>query len=131
MATKAAAVHTKSASGGSASSFRELAGILRALEYLGSEAWPTLEAQTIRTLLEIATSGELPMQEIIKRVGMSGAAVSRNVDMLGDGKLGAPGLKWVEVNVDPADRRIKRVKLTAKGRAVVDTFADNLRRYMK
>lgn len=118
--------------GGSTSSSRgtrELAGMLKALEWLASEAWADVQAQTIRTLLEVATSGELPMQELIRRVGVSGAAVSRNVDLLAEGKVGLPGKGWLSVSVDPVDRRIKRVRLTSKGARVVERVAEELRRY--
>jgi DNA-binding MarR family transcriptional regulator len=103
--------------------------MLRALEWFGEQAWVDIQAQTIRTLLEVAVSGELPMQELVKRLGVSGAAVSRNVDVLSEGKIGHPGKGWLEVNVDPGDRRIKRVRLTAKGRAVVDKLTDQLRSF--
>src|SRR5262245_1032495 len=95
---------------------RELAGLLRSLEFLTSESWPTLETQTIRVVLEVAMSSGISTQELAKRIGVSGAAISRNVlDILGEGRVGSPGLKWVTSDIDPGDRRLRIIKLTTKG----------------
>jgi DNA-binding MarR family transcriptional regulator len=99
------------------------------MEFLAAEGWPTIEAQSVRALLEVALNPDVTMTELIKRLNISGAAVSRNIDFLGDGKIGTPGAKWVEVNVDPHDRRMKRVRLTAKGRSVMNKLAEELRSY--
>ncbi|GBL46900.1 hypothetical protein SFMTTN_2727 [Sulfuriferula multivorans] len=61
------------------------------------------------------------MPELESAVGVSQATISRNVAKLGDGvTFKEKGAGLVEAYEDPKYRRRKLVKLTPKGRRVVD-----------
>jgi DNA-binding MarR family transcriptional regulator len=61
-------------------------------------------------------SKELSMREISEGLGLSLATTSRTVDGLCKRRL-------VTRDEDPEDRRMKRVRLTAKGQATIDRVA--------
>lgn len=77
---------------------------------------PEMQAQTMLTLINVMRQGELAMAELEKSVGVSQAAISRNISRLSDGL--PPDFKGphvVEAYEDPMYRRRKIVKLTPKG----------------
>lgn len=84
---------------------------LRVLEETG------LSLTQCKAILEIGGLGEImptcQLKELAERLGTSTPAMSRAVDDLVKKKL----VTRVE---DPADRRARRIELTAKGRQVVD-----------
>lgn len=60
-------------------------------------------------------------RELARLCGLTPALVSRNLGELGEwSRLQRPGLGLVETSTDYADRRRKPVKLTAKGRKLMD-----------
>lgn len=75
-----------------------------------------LQAQTILTLLTIMRRKEMPMSDLEKVVGVSQAAISRNISRLSRGlppAFAGPGV--IEAFEDPYYRKRKIVQLTAKG----------------
>jgi DNA-binding MarR family transcriptional regulator len=72
-----------------------------------------------KALLELGGLGEPPeprrVSELAERLGLSAPSMSRAVDALVRKRLATR----VE---DPADRRVRRVAITAKGKALVDTL---------
>jgi DNA-binding transcriptional ArsR family regulator len=82
---------------------------------MDNERW---EWQTTHTFLLVCLNGgEMPMQEIEKRLDMGQATVSRNVAKLGPGLTpDEPGARLVEAEEDPYWRRRKIVRLTEKGK---------------
>jgi DNA-binding MarR family transcriptional regulator len=94
---------------------------------------PTLGAQQIRLLTALYLAGSLNQIDLPKYTGVERSANSRNISRLGDGgwvenrasgvKRHEPGLGLVEGYEEPTDRRFKMVRLTPKGRAVVEAAA--------
>ena len=84
---------------------------------------PQLRLTQLLTLLAVAEKPGRTQTEIAQEVGLSLAAVSRAVDVLGTSgrkvKRGAPGLGWIEAVADPGDDRNLLVFLLPKGRALV------------
>lgn len=97
-----------------------LAVLLAGVEALRRDLDDEVPAQTIACFCQIAMRGEMPMYDLIDLMGVSNAAVSRNITKLGNGSPREPGLKLVEAYEDPEWRRRKLVKLTAKGIKVAD-----------
>lgn len=87
--------------------------------------------QTVLTFLSIASSGNsgVPQSQLLKMTGMTQAGVSRNITRLGDGTMTSPGLHLIESYEDPANRRYKLVKLTTKGKALIDQIYSKGSRY--
>lgn len=93
-----------------------------------------ISSTTIQTLLEVACHAEahgaepgymgIPMSDLVKRLGLTAPAVSRNVALLAkyDYKASrSDGWDLVEILIDPLHRRHRMVRLTNKGRLFVDT----------
>lgn len=77
----------------------------------------------MRTLLVLTQQPEpSPIHEIATRLELSVAAAGRNVDQL-------VRLGLVDRVEDDADRRIKRISLSGRGRTLIATFKDGQRRY--
>jgi DNA-binding MarR family transcriptional regulator len=70
----------------------------------------------MKALFQLTVVDELALKDIADGLGLSDAATSRAVDGLVKRKL-------VERSEDAADRRIKRVCLTARGRKMIDELA--------
>lgn len=94
-----------------------------ASEYFGNDRF---EWQTMRIFLTLLThGGEMPQQEIEKVTGWAQSSVSRNIAMLGIGvSMDKPGANLVESYEDPAWRRRKIVRLTARGKALAEKIAN-------
>lgn len=69
----------------------------------------------IRTLQVVSLNPGASVIEIARGLAVSNASACTALSKLG--KLG-----WVKQEVDPSDRRVRRVHLTAAGQAVVDEF---------
>ena len=85
-----------------------------------------MQAQSIAVLLKVAKH-DLPikMADIAEELGLSQSSVSRNVAYLGDwNRRKVQGHKLLEAYEDPAERRRKLVRLTAKGKRFVNSFTD-------
>ena len=73
-------------------------------------------------LTHTALHGEITQKELAGAIGMTAAAVSRNIatlSTLDNGLGGKPGLGLITWLDHPTDRRAKLVVLTAKGRAFI------------
>lgn len=89
---------------------------------IGAADDPTMPIQQAVTFLAIAGASETPQTDLIEQANLSSSAVSRNVARLAQGEsLSKPGLHWVESYEDPAFRKRKLVRLTARGRTVADS----------
>jgi len=76
----------------------------------------TVEAQTIRFFLTVASKGEpVDLTELNRDLGLSKAALSRNFYNLENGSRGDGGLELLKAVVDYSDRRRMVVDLTQKG----------------
>jgi DNA-binding MarR family transcriptional regulator len=89
-----------------------------------------LELQTMQTFLIVCISGgEVSMQEIEKQLDFGQSTTSRNVAKLGIGaSLDEPGPRLVEAFEDPAYRRRKLVRLTARGQKLAEELTTILER---
>ena len=83
-----------------------------------------MQAQSMAVLLKVAKHpGPIKMGEIAEELGLSQSTVSRNVAYLGDwNRRKEAGHKLLEAYEDPAERRRKLVRLTAKGRRFVKSL---------
>ena len=90
-----------------------------ATRYFGNERF---EWQTVDIFLTIADHlSEIPQQELEREHGLSQAAISRNTAKLGNGlTMNDPGARLIESYEDPAYRRRKLVRLTARGKEFRD-----------
>lgn len=91
---------------------------------------PRLEWQTAHVfLLVCAANGETSQQELEKQTGLAQSSLSRNVARLGNGEtMNDPGPKLLESYEDPAFRRRKLVRLTARGRVLCEELSTLLER---
>lgn len=64
--------------------------------------------------------------ELVKLAGVSHASVSRNVQALGRGKEGEPGLGLVTKTIDHTNPRAHAIQLTKDGWALAARMADEL-----
>lgn len=89
---------------------------------------PEIQAQAIATLLVIAQNPDgIKMQDLGKQVRISQSSVSRNVSLLSHTqRYGRPGHDLVVAFEDPMERRRKLVRLTPKGKRVVNRLLDVL-----
>ncbi len=65
---------------------------------------------------------ETPQGVLRDRLGLSEAAVSRNISILSVGSVSVPGPGLIESRTDEEYRRRKLIKLTAKGRQTAETL---------
>lgn len=83
-----------------------------------------MQAQAMAVLMKVAKSPlPLRMHDIAIELGLSQSTISRNVAYLGDwNRRKEAGHKLLEAYEDPAERRRKLVRLTAKGRRFVKSL---------
>ena len=103
-----------------------LAVALAAVETFRSECRADLGSVTILCFLQIAMHRELPMFDLIKLLGVSNAAVSRNITLLGAGTPRDPGMGLVEAYEDAYYRRRKLVRVTQKGSILMDHIVESM-----
>jgi DNA-binding MarR family transcriptional regulator len=101
-------------------------GLLKSQErfahYLGKG---DVEIQAFSTFLMIAERvSDFPMQDLQEMLGLSQASVSRNVALLSIGSVTNPGPKLIEAFEDPEYRRRKHVRLTPRGRKLMEEIRD-------
>lgn len=86
-----------------------------AVKYLGNDRF---EWQTLAMFLSIADkSSDISMQELEVIHELTQASISRNTAKLGNGlTMDDPGARLVEAFEDPAYRRRKLIRMTARGR---------------
>jgi DNA-binding MarR family transcriptional regulator len=90
---------------------------------------PEIPAQHMLTFLHISLASEMPMADLMKRIGTSQASVSRNVRELSQGAPHKPGAGLVEAYEDPYFRARKLVRLTAKGRRLCEEIEQRTAKY--
>lgn len=83
----------------------------------------------LTVLLEIAGKGDMSGTEIANTLGIHKAVVSRIVGVLSDVRVSgrqSEGLGLVSINEDPLNRRVRRIKLTAKGHEFMSILIDTI-----
>lgn len=81
----------------------------------------SMPVQTLAVFLEIAKNEGISVSELGAKTGLAGSSASRNVAALSDWHwLKKPGLGLVATVADPMDMRRKAVKLTPKGKQLID-----------
>lgn len=100
----------------------DLSALIRLLDAIGKEIDHNMPWHQGIVFLTIAEAGDegIDMRQISRRVGIATSSVSRNVAALGYWhRLQRPGLGLVCTGVDPTDRRRRPVRLTNKGKALI------------
>ena len=93
-------------------------------QYLGKG---DVEIQAFSTFLVIAERiNDFPMQDLQDALGLSQSSVSRNVALLSVGTVTNPGPRLIEAYEDPEYRRRKHVRLTARGKKLMDEIRETL-----
>jgi DNA-binding MarR family transcriptional regulator len=85
----------------------------------------TMPTQQVLTLLAVYLNPDVNLTDLPRYTGVEKSANSRNIAKLGDGERphvkGGPGL--LQSYHDPMDRRFVKVRLTPRGRALLDDVA--------
>lgn len=102
---------------------RALSVMIRGLEHLLAGTREQIPSQHLLLLMHVAAAGEVPQLDLIEKTGSSQSAVSRIVYDLGEGSPKEAGLGLLETYPDPEWRRRKLVRLTDKGRKLVNGLA--------
>ena len=85
----------------------------------------SIPVQTVAVFLDIAKNEGISVKDLAEKAGIAPSSASRNVAALSDWHwLKKPGLGVVETQDDPQDMRKKTVKLTAKGKKLVNQLVD-------
>jgi DNA-binding MarR family transcriptional regulator len=99
----------------------DLDQLARALDVFKTLDPAQLPAHRIRLFLEIAQQAPIDYRELEQRLVTTNASISRGVQSLSDVREdGRPGLGLVETYPDPSEGRRFLVKLTTKGRLLVN-----------
>ncbi len=99
----------------------DLDQLARALDVFKTLDPAQLPAHRIRFFLEIAQHGPIDYRELEQRLVTSNASVSRNVQALSDIREdGRAGFGLVETFRDPADGRRFLVRLTTRGKHLMN-----------
>lgn len=93
----------------------------------------TLGLQQVRMLTALYVHGTLNQTDLPRFTGVEKSAVARNIARLGGGawvakpgtasKVERAGLGLIEAYQEPTDRRFNMVRLTPRGRAVMETLS--------
>ncbi len=83
-----------------------------------------LSTTQLNTLMRLYYHNACPVSEIGDHLGITNAATSQMVQRLVEQGL-------LERTEDPADRRVKQLTLTAKGRALIDQAIEARRRWLE
>jgi DNA-binding MarR family transcriptional regulator len=88
----------------------------------------TFESQQQLLLLSLYVHGEMAQNNLDRYTGVEKSSISRNISRLGEGErpLIKRGPGWVESYEDPVDRRNKMVRLTQRGKALLDSVAQEV-----
>lgn len=114
-------LHTATSHDYKPSNLAAVGRFLEALEKQTDEAG--LVAKQIQILLVLYTAGETSQSNLMRVIGTKAKTThSRHITKLsvGDKPLLRNGPGWVENYDDPVDRRTKLVRLTPRGRALLD-----------
>lgn len=83
----------------------------------------TMPIQQVLTLVALHQTSEVNQVDLEQYTGVTASSNQRNLYKLGGGWLNKPGLGLVEGYRDPKDNRYMKVRLTPKGRAIMDQVA--------
>jgi len=79
-----------------------------------------IPAQVLTCFFYIASHEGCTTVEMPEAVGLAQSSVSRCTDWLSDfHRLGKPGMGLIVKTMDPGDRRLRRLHLSPKGKALV------------
>ena len=89
-----------------------------------------ISTKQLRVLVELERNDNIEVGTLASRTGYAQSTTSRLVSQLGHYRKGPAlrGNQFIEWHVDPLDRRVQRIKLTAKGRDFLATFAAEITR---
>ena len=86
-----------------------------------------MPAQVLATLFYVATHDDCHKQALEEELEFTAASGSRNSDWLSDKhRLGKPGLGLITKSVDPSNRRRTTLKLTPKGKQLMNQLRGTL-----
>ena len=100
-------------------SLPRLAEVVEAVRQLDKE----LPAHVLLMLLTVAQSGDegVLQHELAQKVGMDSGMACRHVARLGPNRgVGLPGMGLLDSEIVPENRKLRRVKLSAKGRRFIE-----------
>lgn len=93
---------------------------------------PTMSMQQVQLLLQLSIHGQITQYDLPRFTGVEKSANSRNIAKLGIGERphikAGPG--YVESYEDPMNRRLKLVRLTPKGRGLIESAAQKSAQYL-
>ncbi len=94
---------------------------IRRLQALQAAMGPQTTLSQASMLLMIAERPSITASELAGQAGMTVAAVSRFVAVMGKGRKGAlsPGRRLIAVKADPGDQRLKLLQLTIQGETLL------------
>ena len=80
---------------------------------------PELPSQMAAAFLIICRNEGCSVKDVGDRLGLAKSSASRNISALSEvHRKGTPGFNLVETYDDPMDRRVKKINLTQKGKAL-------------
>jgi|GEM_PF-2819524 len=88
----------------------------------------TMPTQQILLLTALYVRGQMNQGDLTKETGVAMSSCSRNIAKLGKGTFGTPGMGYVTQEEDERDRRIKLVRLTPKGKALIEEILERVSR---
>lgn len=87
--------------------------------------YPGMTLAMMTTLLAVAQAPAKPghrvsVSDIVERsTKLKYPTIARQLELLGDGNTDRPGLGLIDKQTDPADRRLRYVALSARGKALL------------
>jgi DNA-binding MarR family transcriptional regulator len=74
----------------------------------------------LKCFLHVALNEGMSIVELAEKMGYNQASATRDMDVWSEiGRLGRPGMGYLERRDHPTDRRIRRCHLSTKGRALM------------
>lgn len=101
--------------------------LARALTTVRAASDVELHLATLSVLLAIADRPYCSLTDVADATGLAASRATRHVQSLADGRPGQPGLGWVRVDVDPEERRRRRLSLTPAGVKILRKLIDAIR----
>ena len=107
---------------GKLQSLTKLNNIVKSLQSIRGN----LELQTVLIISYIAMNEGCSQQEVAKSLGLSAAAISRNMTMLGTGSRNKGGAGIIRLEVDNWNRRQHLVYLTEAGNKLISSIVSTM-----
>jgi DNA-binding MarR family transcriptional regulator len=103
------------------------AGLLNLLDWVSEEVSAEMTVLALRTFLYVATRGTCTQKDLEKHMGVANATASRNVSYWTDRRFDRqPGVGFIDREEDDYDRRIRNLRLNAKGKAFYEKLRERL-----